>query len=674
MNDNDKRNNVGRANTSFSRTATPSGVPSTFASRRSAARAVAAVASTGLLVGMGAVGVGPALAAPAPAVTDCNVRNTVIAPEPAADIQAILTRAPANPGEPVIVCLSGTFTLTTPLTFNHDLTLIGLTDSTILDGGGVTRILVGIGNTTLTVSNLEFRAGLAAFETDAFGISDEGLGGAILTEGRVSIFGSEFSRNLGGKGGGAISASGTVDIYDSTFVDNAVDDLGGYAGGAVSAGGAITVSNSTFLRNVATGQGGAISSGARVTVTNSAFTSNQAQTDGGAIFADSYVGGVTPSTGSTFTDNTADSDRDDFGHGGAIYVNDSISVNGYTFSANTAADGGALYSGSTVNTENSTFFANTTTDEGGAIYTRGGSVAFSTFFNNQAADRQGTQDIPGQAIHLEASSGSVLPIEGSIFVGRPVESQLGVGGGPASTFNNVGGNVFSTASDQEPNLPAALPAAASTMFAQSALALFGTTTPVLAPNRGTTQTLALVSGSPAIDAARTSSGVLSDQRGLLRPGLGSTRADAGAFEFQAATPGQVNGLTATGGNSSVALSWSAASNDGDSPITDYVIEQNSGSGWVRVVDGVSTATSFTVTGLTNGTSYQFRVSAVNAVGSGVVSAASASVTPTAPTAPTAPAVLAATGSSPAAGWLAGGAALLMALGSTLMVLKRRRFR
>src|SRR5207245_1939114 len=50
----------------------------------------------------------------------------------------------------------------------------------------------------------------------------------------------------------------------------------------------------------------------------------------------------------------------------------------------------------------------------------------------------------------------------------------------------------------------------------------------------------------------------------------------------------------------------------------------------------STSTSFTVTGLTNGTTYTFTVAAINAIGTGPDSTASSAFTPTAPTPPTAP--------------------------------------
>jgi hypothetical protein len=88
-------------------------------------------------------------------------------------------------------------------------------------------------------------------------------------------------------------------------------------------------------------------------------------------------------------------------------------------------------------------------------------------------------------------------------------------------------------------------------------------------------------------------------------------------------------LTATAGNAQVAVSWTAPTVLAQTPITDYIVQSstNSGSTWTTVSDGVSTATSYTVTGLTNGTPIVFRVAAVNGVGTGAYSSATSSVTP-----------------------------------------------
>jgi hypothetical protein len=100
-------------------------------------------------------------------------------------------------------------------------------------------------------------------------------------------------------------------------------------------------------------------------------------------------------------------------------------------------------------------------------------------------------------------------------------------------------------------------------------------------------------------------------------------------------PSAPTSLFASGGNAQASLTWTAPASDGGTAITDYAVQfsSNGGSTWNTFADGTSTATSATVTGLTNGTAYVFRVAAVNAAGTGAYTAASSSVTPS-PPAPT----------------------------------------
>jgi hypothetical protein len=98
-------------------------------------------------------------------------------------------------------------------------------------------------------------------------------------------------------------------------------------------------------------------------------------------------------------------------------------------------------------------------------------------------------------------------------------------------------------------------------------------------------------------------------------------------------PAAPTGLTVTAGNAQASLSWTAPTGViAQAPITDYVVQfsSDSGSTWSTFADAVSTTASVTVTGLTNGTAYVFRVAAINGVGVGAFTAASAAVTPSAP--------------------------------------------
>ncbi|MFZ2113389.1 MAG: fibronectin type III domain-containing protein [Solirubrobacteraceae bacterium] len=102
-------------------------------------------------------------------------------------------------------------------------------------------------------------------------------------------------------------------------------------------------------------------------------------------------------------------------------------------------------------------------------------------------------------------------------------------------------------------------------------------------------------------------------------------------------PAVPTGVSATGGEGSATVTWTAPS-PGTSPITGYTVTPYIGSTAQSstVVNGSPPATSTTITGLKNGTTYTFTVTATNAVGSGPPSEKSNAVTPSAPTAPAAP--------------------------------------
>jgi hypothetical protein len=113
-------------------------------------------------------------------------------------------------------------------------------------------------------------------------------------------------------------------------------------------------------------------------------------------------------------------------------------------------------------------------------------------------------------------------------------------------------------------------------------------------------------------------------------GMGSG-AGSGVLYVRGVTsaPNVPSDIAGTAGNTQVSLTWSAPASNGGSVITDYVIQYstNAGTNWTTFNDGTSTSASAVVTGLTNGTTYIFKVAAVNSVGTGNYSSHSSSLAP-----------------------------------------------
>lgn len=101
----------------------------------------------------------------------------------------------------------------------------------------------------------------------------------------------------------------------------------------------------------------------------------------------------------------------------------------------------------------------------------------------------------------------------------------------------------------------------------------------------------------------------------------------------ATTPPAPAAPTGIAENGQVTLTVTAPSSTGGSAITGYKVSQSlsNSAGFTDVALGtcttITTAGTCTVTGLTNGTPYYFKVTAANIVGSGTPSAASAAITP-----------------------------------------------
>ena len=115
-------------------------------------------------------------------------------------------------------------------------------------------------------------------------------------------------------------------------------------------------------------------------------------------------------------------------------------------------------------------------------------------------------------------------------------------------------------------------------------------------------------------------------------GYGSGRRAQSAQSLPITAPPPVvcslSSLSATAGNGQVSLSWSAPSGSNCATVTGYAYRYKTSGGSWSSWTSTGTATSQTVSGLTNGTTYSFEVHAVT--GQGTSASVSASATPRAP--------------------------------------------
>jgi predicted phage tail protein len=119
----------------------------------------------------------------------------------------------------------------------------------------------------------------------------------------------------------------------------------------------------------------------------------------------------------------------------------------------------------------------------------------------------------------------------------------------------------------------------------------------------------------------------------------SDSAWSGTTTPAAVAPGAPTAVTATPGNTSVAVSWTAPVSDGGSAIAGYNVFVSTIPGGLGTAANGSvliTGTTATVSGLTNGISYYFTVEAVNAMGPSSGSSQVTAIPTSGPTAPGAP--------------------------------------
>ncbi len=100
-----------------------------------------------------------------------------------------------------------------------------------------------------------------------------------------------------------------------------------------------------------------------------------------------------------------------------------------------------------------------------------------------------------------------------------------------------------------------------------------------------------------------------------------------------ATPNAPTGISITPSNQQLSVAFTAPSSNGGSAITNYKYSTDGGTNFTAV-SPASTSSPIVITGLTNGTSYNVQILAVNANGDGAATASTAATPRTIPSAPT----------------------------------------
>lgn len=434
---------------------------------------------------------------------------TIIDAVAAVNTQTAVNGCAAGDGDSDTIDLTG---FTTPTT-------ISLTQATPMTGHAL-----AISNRVIINGSLSGQTPLVTIQrstvsgTDSFGLIDtsapltiNGLtlsngasgayaGGAILAGDALTVNYCVIQNNKSDSAGGGIAASaGQLSILHSTITGNTA----GNAGGGIESTVAVQIYYSTVTNNTTLGAaapvngGGGLFSNAAIRVRNTTFDGNTSASAGGAI----YIADVANIVNATISNNTASN-----GSGGGIFASTAgINIITSTVTANHASGNGGGINGGPVDLTNSTITGNTATGIGGGVAADTLTSSYSTLASN-------TSTAAGGGANFATGADS----QATIFYGNTPDD-LATASTAAMTgqYNIVGTTTATTPADT---------ASCNPLLA------------ALANNGGSTQTMALQTGSCAIDAASDTPSVSVDQRGYSRPAAVSTNADIGAYEAGATDP------------------------------------------------------------------------------------------------------------------------------------------
>lgn len=391
------------------------------------------------------------------------------------------------------------------------------------------------GNTASTTAISTWGGGLSIFDGDLT-ITD-----SMITE-------NSINPGFSGSGAGFRVTDGNLTMSGTTVSENTISGIG-YGGGIAISGSTFSgssltalISNSLVVGNSLTGVGGENSGGGGLSIgipggnielTDVTVSGNTGGTGGGA-FLSAQSGFL---TNVTIIDNVASNfgDGDTNVKGGGIFVN----FGDFTFVDSTISNnvnlngrGGGLFafseSGQTLTLTDSTVSGNSTDQLGGGVYADRTNLELvnSTVSDNSSGDSGGgilvslaSANLVHATVAFNSSSGGADGV---------VADQLSLNN--SLIFQaEAGQTACSTKATSHSNTLATDISCTGTATSLTDIAL-----QPLADNGGPTLTHALGAESVAIESAGdcvTDFGISSDQRGIPRPGPGSSACDIGAFEF-----------------------------------------------------------------------------------------------------------------------------------------------
>jgi predicted outer membrane repeat protein len=403
-------------------------------------------------------------------------------------------------------------------------------------------------------------SGAVEISACTFSIGSEGHDGAIFNAGKMTVWSSVFSRNeayFGNAGAIYNDTAGILTVSDCTFSGNSSDNWGG----ALYNGGTLTVADSTFSKNgTVDGQGGAIySDRGTLTVSDCNFLGNGTYEWGGAIYASSlvlvnstisgslteYVGGAIDVGTGTISNCMINGNKC---WSGAIRTWGQLTIENSTISGNESRDpgsGGGISNSGNLTVLNSTISGNS--GQTSAIWNTGTlRVENSTISGNQSPGLPILLAPPGAITNIATYSGSATAVLSSCTianntVNNQTANQLytlgtivvrntlisGRGNGP-NLVANMAGQIVSQGHNLSSDDGGGFLTGPGDLTSKD---------PLLGPlqdNGGPTETMALLPGSPAIDAGAPTDSEW-DQRGPGFPRQVNGSTDIGAYQTQSAT-------------------------------------------------------------------------------------------------------------------------------------------